>query len=211
VSSDFVARNVESLIRLRGPVGFVSLILLMWSASKMVGALNRGINNALGFEWSRDAYLSPFRNFGLTLTVSLILLLTIALAPLAEILSGLEQGFIGRRGNMAIDRITVQLTGFVISFVLLSAVYRLVPYQRLPWRDLLPGILVAAGVLEIAKRLFALYVGSMSRFDAIYGSVSSVIVLLIWLYFFARVVLYGTEVIGAYREVRNARDAELAE
>jgi membrane protein len=208
VSADVVTRNIESLIRLRGTAGVVSVVLLLWSGSKMVGALNRGINNALGLEWSLDSYLSPLRNFALTLTVSILVLATIALAPVVEIITEFDVGFIGRRANSFVDSIAGQTIGFVVSGSLLSAIYWLVPYQRLPWRDLLPGILVAAISLEIAKQLFVVYVGNLSRYDAIYGSVSSIIVLLVWLYFSARMILYGTEVIGVYRESRVARADE---
>jgi membrane protein len=207
-SADVVTGNIETLIRLRGTAGVVSVVLLLWSGSKMVGALSRGINNALGLEWPLDLYLSPLRNFALTLTVSILVLATIALAPVVEIITELDLGFIGRRGNAFLDSIAGRTVGFVASGSLLSAIYWLVPYQRLPWRDLLPGILVAAVSLEIAKQLFVSYLGNLSRYDAIYGSVSSIIVLLVWLYFSARMVLYCTEVIGVYRESRVARAGE---
>ena len=73
---------------------------------------------------------------------------------------------------------------------------------------MLPGILVAALLIELGKELFALYVGNVSRYDAVYGSVSSIIVLLIWLYFTARMILYGTEVIGVYRAQREQKSKE---
>ncbi len=49
ISSDSVVRNIESLVQLRGAMGAVSVVLLMWSAKKMVSAIRRSINNALGF------------------------------------------------------------------------------------------------------------------------------------------------------------------
>jgi membrane protein len=83
--------------------------------------------------------------------------------------------------------------------VLVGAVYTLVPYQRLTWRELLPGLLVAAFLIELGKSFFVWYVGTAAKYDAVYGSVSSIIVLLIWLYFSARVVLFGAEVISVSR------------
>ncbi len=83
----------------------------------------------------------------------------------------------------------------------------------------MPGILVAALLIELGKELFVLYVESVSRYDTVYGSVSSIIVLLIWFYFSARVLLYGTEVICVYRlqreqestEEENERESEVVE
>jgi len=63
-------------------------------------------------------------------------------------------------------------------------------------------------LIELGKELFVLYVGNVSRYDAVYGSLSSIIVLLIWLYFSARVILYGTEVIGVCRAQRKQKATE---
>lgn len=201
-SLDFVTRNIETLIRLRGAVGIASALVLMWSASKMVAALSRGINNALAFERPYASYLSLLRNFGLTLTVAIFVFATIAIAPLVEVIDQLRIEFIGGRWNSAFKVISSHAAGLAVSGILLSAIYRRVPYHRVDWKSLFPGIVVAALAIEAGKDLFALYVGNLSRFDAVYGSVSSMIVLLIWLYFSARVVIYGAEVISVYRESR---------
>ena len=73
--------------------------------------------------------------------------------------------------------------------------------------DLWPGILVATTAIELGKEAFALYVANASSYDAVYGSLSSIIVLIIWLYFSARVILYGTEVISVCRESSTGRPA----
>ncbi len=202
-SSEFVTRNIDALIRLRGTMGITSIIVLMWSASKMVGALSRGINKALGFKRPYAVYLSRLRNFGLTLTVSLLVFVTIALAPLVDVFTELKLASVGSRWNTVIDLVTGHAAGFAVSAILMSAIYLLIPFQRLRWKELAPGILVATCVIEIGKELFVVYVSKVSSYDTIYGSVSSIIVLLIWLYFSARVVLYGTEVIAVYRESRS--------
>ena len=83
---------------------------------------------------------------------------------------------------------------------MITVVYTVIPYSKLPWRELFPGIFVATVLIEIGKELFALYIKSASDYDMLYGSLSSVIVLLLWLYFSARVVLYGAELISVVRD-----------
>ena len=204
-SSDFVTRNIDSLIRLRGTMGLASVIVLMWSASKMVGALSRGINKALGFNRPYAVYLSRLRNFGLTLTVSLLVLVAIALAPILDVLAELELARVGSRWNTVIDLVSGHVAGFAMSAILIGAIYVLIPFQRLRWKELAPGIIVATCAIEIGKKLFVVYVSSASSYDSVYGSLSSIIVLLIWLYFYARVILYSTEVIAVCRESRAQR------
>ena len=208
VSADFITRNIDSLVRIRGAAGLTSIIVLMWSGSKMVAALSRGINSALGLKRPYAFYLSKLRNFGLTLTVTLLILVSIAVTPMVEILDELELQFIGDPWNHYISLIAGHAGGFAITSVLLGSIYLLIPFERPHWKDLLPGILVAALLIELGKELFVLYVENISRYDAVYGSVSSIIVLLIWFYFSARVVLYGTELISVYRAQRQLKATE---
>jgi membrane protein len=138
---------------------------------------------------------------------------------MVEILDEFELEFIGDPWNSYISLVAGHAGGFAITSVLLATIYILMPYERPYWKDLLPGILVAALLIELGKELFVLYVGNVSRYDTVYGSVSSIIVLLIWLYFSARAVLYGTEVICVYRLQReqestkeeNERESEIVE
>ena len=89
--------------------------------------------------------------------------------------------------------------GLLVTGMLVGAVYTLMPYQRLLWRELIPGLLVSAFLIELGKSLFVWHVETAANYSAVYGSVSSIIVLLIWLYFSARVVLFGAEVISVNR------------
>ena len=202
-TSDFVMRNIESLVQMRGAVGMFSILVLMWSASKMVAAISRGINYALGFKRPYSRYLSPLRNFGLTLSVSVLVFMTIAIAPIIGVLDELELGIFSARWNAFFGLVSGYATGFAVSAFLLSAMYLLIPYQRLTLRELAPGILTATVVIELGKGMFSYYVTNVSPYDAVYGSISSMIALLIWLYFSARVLLYGTELIAVLRESSN--------
>ena len=199
VSADFVTRNIESLVRIRGAAGITSVIVLMWSASKMVGAMSRAINRALGMRRNYAIYLSSLRYFALTLIVAVLILLTLAVAPAAELLSELELELLGKQWNTVLDVIANRTVGLLATGLMVGAVYALIPYQNLPWRDLLPGLLVAAVLIETGKSLFVWYMETAANYSAVYGSVSSIIVLLIWLYYSARVVLFGAEVISVSR------------
>ncbi|MFW2373841.1 MAG: YihY/virulence factor BrkB family protein [Gammaproteobacteria bacterium] len=199
VSGELVNRHIESLIRIRGAAGLTSVIVLMWAASKMMGALSRAINRSLGLERPDAFYFSSLRYFVWTLVVTLVVFVTMALAPMVELLIELELEVIGERWNAFLKIIGGHTAGVLQTAFLTGAMYAFLPYQRLPWSTLLPGIVVTTVLIEVGKGLFSLYVGAASHYDSVYGSLSSIIVLMLWLYFMARVVLYGAEVIRANR------------
>lgn len=91
----------------------------------------------------------------------------------------------------------------IITESLVGVLYTIVPYKRLSWREVVPGALVAALLFELGKALFLLYLDHVGNLRAVYGSLSSVIVLLLWLYFSGRVLLFGVEVISARKSLAS--------
>ena len=203
VGADFVTQNIESMVRLRGAAGLASVLVLFWSAKKMVGAISRGINNALEQQRSHAFYLSPLRDFGLVLAVSLLMFGTVAISPLADLVSGLELKLLeGYWGNL-IDMIGGHMISVASTGAMIGCTYFLVPYHRPGWRELWPGLLTATLLIELGKKAFVYYVYNVSSMDALYGSISSIIVLMLWLYLFGRVLLYGAEVNFIYNNSRK--------
>ena len=87
---------------------------------------------------------------------------------------------------------------FVIT-LLFAMVYKILPDVRLRWRDVWVGALVTAGFFSIGKQVIGLYLGTSSVASA-YGAAGSVVVLLIWVYYSAQVVLLGAEFTRFYVE-----------
>jgi membrane protein len=200
-SADFLRTNVEALIDLRGAAGIASVAGLLWSASKMFGALSRGINLAFGMPKGHPFYLSKLRYFGMTVLVSLLLLSAVAASMALDVIAQFKPAQLGL-DDSTLTSLGGHLASFVFVFAIVLMLYAIVPYKRRPWRELLPGALVAALLFELGKALFVLYLENVGSLEAVYGSLTSVIVLLLWLYFSARVLLFGAELIAARREAR---------
>ena len=208
VGADFVTQNIESLVRLRGAAGLASMVVLFWSARKMVGAMSRGINAALDLKRGHAFYLSPLRNFGLVLAISILMLGTIAITPLADLVSGLELNFLGEYWGALIDLVGGHLVSLASTGVMIGCTYFLVPFRRPGWRETWPGLVTASLLIELGKKAFVYYVDNVSSLDAVYGSISSIIALMLWLHFFSRVLLYGAEVNFIYGSLRKNAQAE---
>jgi len=196
-SAGFVRDNVEALVRLRGAAGAAGVAGLFWSASKMAGAVSRGINRALETKRTHAVYLSPLRNFAMTVAISILLFLAISVSTALELVA---QSELGEQLALFWTFAGGHATSYVFVFVIMMLLYALVPYEKLPWTEILPAALFAALLFEVGKAGFVLYLDNVAHLEAVYGSVSSIIVLLLWLYFSARVVLLGSELIAVRRE-----------
>ena len=91
------------------------------------------------------------------------------------------------------------LVSLAVVTLLFAMVYQVLPDVRLRWRDVWVGALVTAGFFSIGKQLIGLYLGT-STLASSYGAAGSVVVLLVWVYYSAQVVLLGAEFTRYYVE-----------
>jgi membrane protein len=129
---------------------------------------------------------------GFLLLVSLVISAALAaaenyLTPLAERLPG------GPSPWVFVNRL-VSL-GFIT--LLFGLIYRLLPDARIRWRDVWVGAVGAALLFTLGKWLIGLYLGG-SQVTSAYGAAASVIVVLIWVYYSAQILLFGAEFTRAY-------------
>lgn len=208
-SADLVKGNVEDVVRARGTLGLVGLIGLFWTASSGIGAITRAINRTLGAKRSHPAFLSKVRYFLTTVAVSVFLVLSVGVTASLEVLANLDLRALNRLGVEpgAIENLAGWLTGLLFAFLTFALVYKVTPYIETRWRQVIPGALLGAAVFELSKRGFLFYLGRVANFEAVYGSLSSIIVLLLWLYVSALVLLLGAE----YNIVRWQARRALAE
>jgi membrane protein len=136
-------------------------------------------------------------SFGLVVGVGFLLLVSLlvsaALAALSRYL-----GHIFPALTAVWEAANVLVSLFVIT-LLFAMVYKILPDVRLRWRDVWIGALVTAGFFSIGKQLIGLYLGTSSVASS-YGAAGSVVVLLVWVYYSAQVVLLGAEFTRFYVE-----------
>jgi len=102
---------------------------------------------------------------------------------------------------------------FIVSFALLSAVfamlYKLMPRVEIGWGDVWAGAIVTALLFSVGKLLIGLYIGK-SAIGSGFGAAGSLVVLLVWVYYSAQIVLLGAEFTRVYSQTRGSRKGLLA-
>ncbi len=97
---------------------------------------------------------------------------------------------------------------FGMVFLLVFLVYRLSAPLKKPNPPVLIGALLASVTLVAASMLFSLFIGMSSRYSLVYGSLTSVIILLIWLYLCGNVLILGNVFNCVWYRRKQARDGE---
>lgn len=81
------------------------------------------------------------------------------------------------------------LLGMVFLFILL--LYRFAAPLDRPRPPVVPGAMAASAALAVASMIFSLLMGNSARYSLIYGSLASVILLLVWLYLCGNILIMG--------------------
>ena len=86
------------------------------------------------------------------------------------------------------------LLGLALLFSALEVIYFFGPNVKQDWRWITPGAVFAVALMIVASILFSLYLRFGPSYSATYGGLGAVIVLLLWLYLMALIVLVGSEI-----------------
>jgi membrane protein len=181
----------------------IGIAFALWSASAGTKALMSSLNIAYEEEEKRGFIKYNLAALGFTLVG--IIGVTVALTVIVGLPAILHLDWLGPMGAIAARVISyVVLLGFVI--LGLALVYRYAPSRdEAKWRWLTPGSILAAVVWLVASVGFSFYVSNFGSYDATYGSLGAVIVVLMWFYISAFVVMLGAE-LNAELELQTQDD-----
>jgi membrane protein len=110
------------------------------------------------------------------------------------ILSTVAAGFVGASGHAAPAVVAGIVLAFAFNLALFLTAFKLLPAIDVPWRELLPGVIVAAVGWQLLQHLGGFYIDhELKRTGPLYGVFALVLGLLAWLYLGAQLTLFAAE------------------
>jgi membrane protein len=101
--------------------------------------------------------------------------------------------YLGFSGNVTTARVIAIVISAIGIFVFLASAYYVLTNADVTWREVLPGAITAAVILEATFQLLPVYV-DISKHNPVLQTLSGPAVLLVWLYVMANVIVLGAEV-----------------
>jgi membrane protein len=185
-----------------GKISF-GILAALWAASNGLGAITESLNTAYDLKESRPWWKQRLTAIGLTIALSILiigaLILVVAGGRIAEWLAahyGLGPVFpLGWK----IIQWPVALACMTFAFAL---IYYIAPdFREQAWQWLTPGAVIGVVLWLLVSLGFRIYLHYFNSYNATYGSLGAVIILMLWLYFTGAAVLIGGEVNS---EIENA-------
>ncbi len=204
-SAGTLTSNVEALESIRGLLGVVSVVGLVWSTTLLFGAINRAVNRAWDVPYDRPFLKEKSRHFLMAFSVAPLFLLSVIATAVLQLLGNEELPVLGRLAFLENDgaNALARPLPFLFSFLIFLLVYKIAPYARTHWRYVWPGALVAALLFDVSKSLFVFYLENYATYDKVYGVLAAAVVLMVWAYLSGLVLMIGAEVASEFQRIRQ--------
>jgi membrane protein len=180
--------SIKDIVRWRSALGIVSLLGLLWSGSGVFSVTIKAINKAWNIRYEHPFYIKKPRELGMLVVAGILFLLSLGTSTFLTYIGSFNLPFSGVIINIATAAIAL-----FFSLLVFMLIQKISPTVLLSWRHIWPGAVLSTVLFEIAKTLFVLYLNHFNNYDKIYGPISSVIALLVWIYYSSFILLLGAE------------------
>ncbi len=183
----------------------LGIVFALWTASRGMSGMMSALDIAYG-ETETRSFLR-FNAVAALMTVALLIGGIVAIALLAGVPAMVATLGTGASGIFKWVMLIVEWPILmVLVMTLLALLYRFAPDRHPPkWRWVTPGAVGGTVLWVVASIAFSAYVANFANYNATYGSLGAVVVLLTWLYISAFVVLLGAEINAQVEHAAAAR------
>jgi membrane protein len=205
VSQQLIRDTISRVLDTRGSLGILSLIGFIWSASNAFNALVRNVNLAWPTADNHPALKRRLMAIGIVLFLALMLILSFVSSTVIRILPNLDIPIISwiTETQDWIWRVSAILVPLLISYILFLVMYHFVPNTGVSWPAALGGALFTSVAWELAKSGIVWYFNSgLVRYEVVYGSLTTVVTLMFWIYISSLIALLGAHLTAAVDRCR---------
>lgn len=179
----------------RGGLLSFGLLATLWATSSGMYAVMQQLNITYDVKESRGFVKARLTAIALSVLFAVLVLAAFS----AIVLGGTLQGWLVSRfgfGDLVITLFAIARWMIIVAALLLmfALVYYLAPDVEQEFRYITPGAVLGVVLLSVASIGFAWYAQNFGNYDATYGSIGAVIVLMLWLYIAGIAILLGSEI-----------------
>lgn len=193
---EFTASTIYDIVgRKQGGILSFGFILALITSTNGMGALMTAFNMANDTTENRGYFKTRAISLILTLLLSVVLLLAILLIIIAGFLLDFLHDTIFLRDDLTL--FLLDLLRYAVMFgtflLAISIIYRFAPKLKHRWRFFNLGGIVASFLIILATYGFSFYLSQFGSYNKLYGSIGTIIALMLWFYLVALLLIFGFE------------------
>ena len=188
-----IMENISRVIQDRKIVGILGIGGLIWTSTWVFSSLRTALNIVFQAKGGR----SILRGKAIDLLMIFLAIISLLISMILTSAITLIQGY---RFQTLIDIgpilqwLLKYLVPFFFTFWMYFLVYEIIPNKKIQFRTALQAAFFTSLLWEVAKQLFGWYVLHLGRFSMVYGSLSTLAIFFLWIYYSSAILILGGEV-----------------
>jgi len=197
-----ITSNLMDVVQNRQIVGILGFVGLLWFSTWVFSSLRIALNIVFRIENSRRILRGIAVDLLMILLVGILLLVSMILSSMVAFLPA-YQGRISVAIGPTIQWILKYLLPFSLTVCMFFLIYKIIPNRRVHLKSALQAALFTGLLWELAKHLFAWYVVHLAEYSIFYGSLSALIIFILWVYYSSTILIVGAELTYFLEEDRQ--------
>jgi membrane protein len=187
-----VMENLMDVMQSRRIVGILGFVGLLWFSTWVFGSLRVALNIVFRVEKSRGVLRGIGIDLVMILLAGILLLMSMILTSLVTFLQG-YQGQISVALGPTMQWMMKYLLPFFLTYWMFFLIYKIIPHKKIHVTSALQAALFASMLWELAKHLFTWYVVHLAQYSIFYGSLSTLVIFVVWVYYSSAILVMGGE------------------
>lgn len=200
--NDFLVSIIKEIIS-KSSISIISItsVTVLWSASKGFLAIIRGLNSVYSVNEKRGYVKLRLTTVLYTIVTLVIILVTLGLLVFGSTINNWIVELIPQLSQMSPVTLTVRwLIGLCMLILFFMFIYTVIPERKTRFVNELPGAVFSSFGWLIFSGLYSFYIDNLANYSYIYGSLTTVVLLLLWLYFCMYILFLGAAINNALQD-----------
>ena len=214
--AEILIGTIDRILYSQRHFAFIWIPFLFWWGSFIFDIFERILERAFRIEKSRKYWKAKLLHFGIILTISFIVLLLSAMSNFFSLMRTMfligfidsdiikPESIIAFIHSLKEIPLYNSIFNIFINSLLLFTIYKFLPPRKLDTKSLIKGTLLVTIVYDIVKTLFSYYITQINDYTSIFGSLSGIVIFMIWIWFACNVFVFGAE--ACYVFHKRAKD-----
>lgn len=181
---DSIIASIKAVKQTSVVVAVLSVLFFIWSVAGILRSIETSLNVIWHGKEDRPFFRKVFATSLLALAITILFSASLAVTFMSRTA--------GTRIFAFLMHYSTPIT-LLVSINTFAFIYRYFPNHKVGFKEAYFGAAFTGIAWEIAKHLFALYVTKVVNYTHVYGSLSTIILIYMWVYYSAYIFLYGAE------------------
>jgi membrane protein len=181
-------------------LGWVGIITLIWFSSMIFGAIETAMNMIFHSHEHRSYIASKLLAIAMIPAAWAVAVASIVVTSVAALLAKqpLLAETVFQNFPMIKGAFFQYAIPFLVTILFFTILYKVIPTGKIPLGVAVTGGAIFSALMEVAKHFFAWYVANYTRYNVIFGSLETVVILVIWVFYIALILLFCAELMSSF-------------